>query len=58
MRPIKNNLYNYAMENALEHLLKEYSPENELSPMEIGFDSTKEVTWLCEFNHEIILSVF
>ena len=56
MRPIKNNLYNYAIENNLEHLLKEYSSENEQSPMEIGFDSTKDVTWICDFNHEIIES--
>ena len=56
MRPIKNNLYSYALENNLEHLLKEYSDKNELSPMEIGFDSTRDVTWICSFGHEIVES--
>lgn len=56
MRPIKNNLYNYAVENDLSHLLKEFSDKNEFTPMEIGFDSTKEVTWCCSFGHEIIES--
>ena len=56
MRPIKNNLYNYAVENNLAHLLKEFSDKNEFTPMEIGFDSTQEVTWCCSFGHEIIES--
>ena len=56
MRPKKNNLYDYAIKNNLAHLLEEYSEQNELSPMELGFDSTKEVTWRCSYNHEIVES--
>ncbi len=56
MRPLKNNLYNYVIENNLHHLLEEYADTNELSPIEIGFDSTKDVTWICSFGHEIIES--
>ena len=56
MRPIKNNLCNYAVEKNLPHLLKDFSDKNEITPSEIGFDSTKPVIWCCSFGHEIIES--
>ena len=41
------------IENSLHHLLEEYADGNELSPLEIGFDSTKDVIWIYSFGHDI-----
>lgn len=56
MRPLKKSLLNYANENKLHILLRDFSNENPFSPDEIGFDSTKPVIWECSYGHKIIES--
>lgn len=51
MRPITKSLEEYAVENNLEHLLREYSDKNKLRINEIGYDSTVKVEWICEYGH-------
>ena len=54
MRNPAKSLKDYAKENGLDYLIKEYSADNSLAPDQIGHNSTTPVKWVCEFGHETI----
>lgn len=51
---IKKSIYDFSIENNLPHILKEY--KGDVDSKKIGFDSTKEVEWECDFGHKVIES--
>ncbi len=57
MRKFKTSLADYARANNLINLLEEYDESNELSPDEIGCNSTQNVQWTCLHGHTEIESV-
>lgn len=52
MRNPAKSLKDYARENGLDYLVKEYSDDNTLPVDQIGHNSTTPVKWVCEFGHE------
>lgn len=51
MRKIKTSLRQYAAQHNLEHLTDEFVSDGDLTPDTIGFDSLKEVKWICSYGH-------
>ena len=54
MRNPAKSLKDYARENGLDYLIKEYSADNTLPADQIGHNSTTPVKWVCEFGHETV----
>lgn len=50
MRKIKETLAEYARESN-PNLLRDFSPDNLMTPDDIGANSTLEVEWICPFGH-------
>ena len=51
MKKIKTSLRQYAAQHNLEHLTDEFVSDGDLTPDTIGFDSLKEVKWICSYGH-------
>ena len=58
MKKPEKTLTEYAVENGLEYLLEEFSPDNPVSPDYIGHHSTTPVKWVCSYGHEETESPF
>lgn len=47
-----NNFENWCISHSYEHILKEWSPKNNIKPSDVPFMSSVNIYWVCDKGHE------